>query len=152
MVRFVRLEMHSGYIMRRDLKGKMLEAGRLVPFRAPPLGGRQRERTLHRDCSSVCILQKRSWKHRDSVSMLLEAAALCSADAAASKTRNPREPLDFTKATGEPLRIDPPNLLKGLSRGCPESCLCLLHPCLVLRGFVWLSSASQALRPCSANI
>lgn len=71
MVRFVCLKMHSGYIMRRDLKGKMLEAGRLVPFRAPPLWGMQRERTLHGDCSPVCILQKKSWKRRDSVSMLL---------------------------------------------------------------------------------
>lgn len=66
--------------------------------------------------------------------------------------RTPESLLSSQRPPGEPLRIDPPNLLKGLSRGCPESCLCLLHPRLVLREFVWLSSASQALRPCSANI
>lgn len=152
MVRFVCLKMHSGYIMRRDLKGKMLEAGRLVPVWASPIGGRQRERTLHRDCSPVCILQKKSWKHRDPVSMLLWGCCPVQGWCGCFQDTEPQSLLSSPRPLGEPLLIDPLNLLKGLSRGCTESCLRLLHPRLVLRGFAWLSSASQALRPSSANI
>ena len=63
----------------------------------------------------------------------LEAAVLCKAYAAPSKTQNPGEPLEFTKPTWEQVCINPPKALEGSQQRLrrkplePLSCFPLLR-------------------------